>query len=157
MKPRLTISAVGELAMAEASEPRPKSTKPTWSAGPSAEAVPQAPGGQQQAGEHQGVRVDHPLQLRVGGVQLPHDGRQGHVEDRVVQHDDEEAEAQHSQDQPAPILGSGLDPLRQAHPTRGYGRSFRNATVSEVSRRRDPVLAGSLNPERLRGSPREPS
>src|SRR5947199_208716 len=32
----------------------------------------QAAGGQQQGGEHEVVGVDHPLQLAVGGAQLPH-------------------------------------------------------------------------------------
>src|SRR5207248_9841982 len=44
-------------------------------------------------GQHQGVRVHDPLQLRVAGVQLPRQRRQGDVDDRPVDADDEDAQA----------------------------------------------------------------
>ena len=84
-------------------EPTRTRQSPTCSA-PPAEAVAQAPGGEQQAREDQRVRVDHPLQLAVGRVELARERRDRDVEDRVVEHDHEQAEAQDEKDQPAPVV-----------------------------------------------------
>ncbi len=72
----------------------------------STEAVTERAGRQQQTGEDQGVGVDHPLQLAVGCVQLADDGGDRHVQDRVVEHDDEQAEAENREDQPPPLVGA---------------------------------------------------
>jgi hypothetical protein len=62
-----------------------------------AEAVREAPRGQDQRGEHQVVGVDHPLQLARGGVQLAHEAGQGHVDDGRVEVDGERGEEQRHQ------------------------------------------------------------
>ena len=70
------------------------------------EAVAEAAGGEQQAGEHERVGVDDPLELAGGRAEVAHQGRQRHVEDRVVDDDHEQAEAQHAEGEPAAIGGS---------------------------------------------------
>jgi hypothetical protein len=65
-------------------------------------AVTEAPGGQQQAGEHQDVGVDDPLEIAGRGTEVGREGRQRHVEDRVVEHDEEQAQAQDPEGQPPP-------------------------------------------------------
>src|SRR5579875_2722861 len=60
---------------------------------PAADAVRGRPGEQQQAREHQRVRVDRPLQAGDGRAQLTPDRRQRDVHDRAVQADDEQAQA----------------------------------------------------------------
>ena len=58
-----------------------------------AEAVAEAAGRQQQAGHDEGVRVDDPLQLRGVGVEFARQCGQCDVDDRGVDADDEDAEA----------------------------------------------------------------
>jgi hypothetical protein len=60
---------------------------------PAAEPVAERAGGQQQAGEHQHVGVDHQLQPGHAGTEVALDARQGHVHDGVVQHHHEQPEA----------------------------------------------------------------
>ena len=67
-----------------------------------AEAIPERAGQQQQSREHEGVGVDHPLQLAHVGVEVAHQGGERDVDDRVVDDDREQAQAQHAQRQPAP-------------------------------------------------------
>ena len=55
-----------------------------------AEDVAEAAEADEQRGEHQRVAGDHPLQRRHVGVELADDRRDGDVQDRVVQHDDEQ-------------------------------------------------------------------
>ena len=74
-------------------------------------AVPVADraGGQQQAGEHQAVGIDHPL---LGGdrrVELAGQRGQGHVERGVADDDDHQAGAQHRQDLPATLEHRRVD------------------------------------------------
>ena len=78
-----------------------------------AEPVAEAAAGEQQAREHERVRVDHPLQLAVRGVEVAHDRRDGDVEDRVVEDDHQQAEAEDREDQPAAFVGVGLRALAQ--------------------------------------------
>jgi hypothetical protein len=64
-----------------------------------AEAVREAAGGQQQRGEHEVVRIDDPLQLAVGCMQLAHQRGQRDVDDRRVEVDREGGEQERRQDQ----------------------------------------------------------
>ena len=75
--------------------------------GAAAEAVGQAPGGEQQARKDEDVGIDDPLQLAVGGVERSGERGQGDVQDRVVDADDKEAEAQHGEDPPPPVVANG--------------------------------------------------
>ena len=70
---------------------------------PAPEPVTQAAGGEQQPGEHQGVRVDHPLEVADAGAEVTHQRRERDVDDRVVDHDDEQAHAEDHQGEPAPL------------------------------------------------------
>ena len=79
-----------------------------------AEAVTQAPGREQQAREHERVRVDDPLELARARAELVHDARDRDVEDRVVDDDDEQADVEDEQDQPAALVGVGRDLLTHA-------------------------------------------
>ena len=64
------------------------------------EAVAEAAGGHQQAGEHQHVGVDDPLQLAGGGAELADERGQGDVHDGAVDDDDEHGRAEHGEDEP---------------------------------------------------------
>ena len=78
-----------------------------------ADPVAQRPEREQEAGEDHGVGVDHPLQLAGGGADTPHDRGQGHIEDGVVQADEEQGDAEHGQRGPAVVCtGFGLRPAR---------------------------------------------
>ena len=69
-----------------------------------AEAVTEAPGGEQQAREHERVRVDDPLELARASRRAGRTMRRDRdVQDRVVDDDDEQADAEDEQDQPAAL------------------------------------------------------
>ena len=70
----------------------------------SAESVGQAAGGEEQTGEDEDVGVDDPLDLAVAGAEVGHQRGDGHVEDRVVHHDDQQAHAEHGEDQPSTFV-----------------------------------------------------
>ncbi len=102
---------------------------------------------QEQAGEHQDVGVDHPLQLAGARVQVAREGRQGDVQDGVVHTDDHEAQAERPQGPPPLRVEFRLHPLtsrfprcRVTQPLRiGYPEctrteSIRNSLVSECVR-----------------------
>ena len=69
----------------------PKIEMPVWRAS-LPEAVAERAEDEQQPGEHEQVRVDHPLQLRGGRIELGLHRGQGDVEDRVVEPDDDQAQ-----------------------------------------------------------------
>ena len=73
-------------------------------------AVADRAGGEQQAGEHQRVGVDHPLQRAGGGIELAGQGRDGDVQARVADDDDHQAHAEHGQDGPATLEDGRVDP-----------------------------------------------
>ena len=76
-------------------------------------------GQHQEAGQHQGVRVDGPLQAGNRRVQVVLDGRQRDVDDRAVQADDEQAHAADRQDKclaPAAELAAGHSGRGAGHP-----------------------------------------
>ena len=50
------------------------------------EPVTEVAAGQQQAGEDERVGVDDPLQARDPGAEVAGERREGHVDDRVVDH-----------------------------------------------------------------------
>ena len=70
-----------------------------------AEPVAEEARGEQQPGEDERVGVDRPLQLALGGAEAG--GRGGgdrldrDVQDRVVEHHDQQAQHQHAEDRPA--------------------------------------------------------
>ena len=70
-----------------------------------AEAVAERAGREQQAGEHERVDGDDPLQLRLGGVQLARQRGDRDVEARVADEDDQQAQAQDGEGPPAPRVG----------------------------------------------------
>ena len=66
------------------------------------ESVAEAAGGEQQAGEHDRVRGDDPLQLGGAGTEVADESRHGDVDDRMVDGGDEQGEHEHAEDVPAP-------------------------------------------------------
>ena len=62
---------------------------------------------QQQTSEEDRKGIDDPLQLGRGRVQVADDRRQGHVENRVVEADQQQGDAQNGQGHPAPGAGHG--------------------------------------------------
>ena len=71
-------------------------------------AVTEGPEGEEQAGEHEGVGVDDPLEVADAGTELAHHRGQRDVDDRVVDDDHEHAHAQHRQRQPSRIAHRAL-------------------------------------------------
>ena len=82
------------------------------------ELVAERAGGEQQAGEHDDVRVDDPLQIGPARTQVAHDRRQRDVEDRVVDRDDHERHAEDGQGVPATLVGLLRAEQRGAPPAR---------------------------------------
>src|SRR5680860_837979 len=72
-------------------------------------SVAESSGGEQQAGENQGIRIDDPLQLGRGRVQLLHQSGQGDVEHGVGYHHQDEAQTQNGQSPPAPVMDRLVD------------------------------------------------
>jgi hypothetical protein len=66
-----------------------------------AEPVTERTHRQEQARKHQDVGVDHPLQLGGAGIEVALQRWQGDIDDRVVHHDQQQAQAHHSEDEPA--------------------------------------------------------
>jgi hypothetical protein len=68
------------------------------------EAVTEAAHREQQAGEDQRVGVDDPLEGARRSVEITLDRRQGHVEDRVVERDDQQGDGQDGERPPPPVV-----------------------------------------------------
>ena len=79
----------------------------------------------QQAGEHQRVGGDGPLQLRGRRVQVAPQVRQRDVHGGVVEPDDEEARAADREDEPAARVGDRGRPVRPAGGRHGAGVGVR--------------------------------
>ena len=97
-----------------------RSASPIGEAPVAAEAVAEAAGGEQQAGEHQRVGVDDPLQLAGRGAEPALGRRVGErrerdVQDRVVERDDDEADAEHQQREPPAAVDDLGVPERVSH------------------------------------------
>ena len=101
---RVKISWVGFWARPESMEPTPKMPSPTMGA---ARTVAHAAHGEQQPGEHERVAVDDPLQLAGGGVEIADQRRDRHVQDGVVERDDEQGDADR-QRPPPPFVDPGV-------------------------------------------------
>ena len=123
MNARVAMSCSDEFANADAIEPSPKIASPSWSAPRRPKRSPRLPHVRSKPGEHERVAVDDPLQLAVGGVEVVHDRGDRDVEHRVVEHDDEQAEAQDDEDPPTPRVGVLLDSFGE----RAHGGSSFNA------------------------------
>ena len=94
---------------AAAAEKSPKKISPTCMVPFAAEAVSDPAAGQQQAGEGQAVGIDDPLQGRDRRPQVPAQRRQGHIDDGVVDHDQEDGQAENREDDPAAIRAEAGD------------------------------------------------
>ena len=64
------------------------------------EPVPDASGGEEQAGEHDGVGGDDPLQLRRARTEIVDKTWHGHVDDGVIDRCHEEGKYEHSEHSP---------------------------------------------------------
>ena len=149
IRQRAAMSWFGVPDSADSTEPVAKMMMPVRSGQLAAEAVAEAAGGEQQAGEHERVAVDDPLHLAVGRAELVDQAGDGHVEDRVVHHDDQQADAQRAEREPAPgvdvrvelvdiassYVNVGLSVLiRAAPPLFRYGTvPYRNQSSRAVS------------------------
>ncbi len=69
-----------------------------------AEAVTERTEGEQEPGEHERVRVDHPLEVGDAGAEVSLEGGKRDVDDRVVDHDDQQAHAQHGEGEPPAVV-----------------------------------------------------
>jgi hypothetical protein len=73
------------------------------------EAVAEGAGRKEQAGEDDGVGVDDPLELGLGGVQVLEELGQGDVERAVAHHHQHQAQAEDTEDLPAARVHGGVD------------------------------------------------
>ncbi len=95
------------------------------------EAIAERAGGEQEAGEHERVDRDDPLQLRLGGVQLAREGRDRDVQARVADEHDQQAQAEHRERPPTAIereIGRALG--RGFHGHSGDGRTAETCRVA---------------------------
>ena len=95
--PMMTRPAINQstlLARAATTDPAQKIATPASMTRLAAQDVAQRPRRQHEAGEGQGVAVDHPLQGRDAGVQIALDVGQTHADDRVVKKGEEQDGAQ---------------------------------------------------------------
>ena len=81
-------------------------------------AVTEGAGEQEEAGEHQRVRVDDPLELAEVRVEVAREGRERDVDDRVIDDDREQARAEHGE----PAASAGVRSSRDRRAARGRGR-----------------------------------
>jgi len=72
----------------------------------SAETVAEAAGREQQAREHERVRVDHPLELTERGAEVVLKPGKRHVENGIVDDDHEQTQAQHPEAPPPALIGA---------------------------------------------------
>jgi hypothetical protein len=70
-------------------------------------AVAERAADQQQTGDGERVGVEDPLQLARPSTEVLGEGRQRGVDDRVVDDDEEDAQAQHDERPPASVAGLG--------------------------------------------------
>ena len=106
MNARVDDQLVGRLdANAEASEPRPNTTSPTCSAPRRPNLSPRLPAVSSRPANTSVYESTIHCSWLFGGVELAHDRGDRDVEDRVVEDDHEQAEAQDREDQPAPFVG----------------------------------------------------
>ena len=95
------------------------------------EAVAEGTRREQQAGEHQGVGVDDPLQHRGAGVELGLQRRQRHVQRRHRHHDHDQRQAQHAEQEPAALVDFGPGVEREI----GHRNSPRGLRVGGLEQR----------------------
>ena len=79
------------------------------------DSVREAAGDEHQPAEHERVRVDDPLQLAIGRVQVAHERRQRDVEDGAIERDDQQRHAQDGEREPAAVA-------RRPYAARSAGR-----------------------------------
>ena len=99
------MSISGEFANDASPENPPNSEQAERQRALAAELVAQRAGGEQQAREHDDVRVDDPLQIGAAGAEVAHDRGQRDVEDRVVDRDDDERHAEDGERVPTTFVG----------------------------------------------------
>ena len=111
--PRATISQPDEVAKPPASEATEKTIEADDEDAPAAEQVRRAAAEQQEAAEHERVRVDDPLQAALGEAEVALDRRQRDVHDRGVEHDHELRDREHRERLPAARIERRLRWLRR--------------------------------------------
>ena len=126
---RAAISNACVVASPQASDASVNSVMPSRKKPPMSVQVAEPAAEQQEAAERQHVRVDDPRERRVGEPEIGLDRRQRDVHDRRVEHDHQDAEAQHDQREPATVAmrrlrgsggGFGIERwLHERHSMRG--------------------------------------
>ena len=101
---RHAISSHIDVDIDASAAPTRNSEQPELQRALATEAIAERAGGEQQPGEHERVAGHDPLELRLGGVQLLRERRDRDVEARVADEDDQQAEAQHRERPPAPVV-----------------------------------------------------
>jgi hypothetical protein len=89
---------------------------------------------EQQPGEHEPVGAADPLQPRLVGVEALLDAGERDREDRVVDDDDRQREAQHAQRAPSVLVAAG-EHLHRAHGMRVRSCRFRRSGPSRPTPR----------------------
>ena len=140
MNARLSVSCSVDVERAADTDPATNTTRPTCSAPLRPKRSLRLPVGEQEAGEHQRVGVDDPLDLAVRGAEVLDHRRDRHVEDRVVERDDQQRHAQHAE-RPPPSGVDVIGDLRfQGHRGRRRHRSLvLSGRPAPFAKRKGPV------------------
>ena len=117
------VNAAAKLAAAKTIRPARNARRRPYSSA-------RAPAQQQDRGERQRVGVDDPLQSARRGVQVPGQGRQGHVHDRRIHDDDQQGQAQDRERVPAAVRRRGCGGRRGCGASRGDGVAGRGGVVT---------------------------
>ena len=138
----ITWSAESAIEGAEAGEAEDRHAGLECALAP--EAVAEGAEHEQETGEDEQVGVDHPLQLRGGGVELVLQRRQSDIENRVVEPDDHQAQRQHAERLPTTRirgLGSVVIMLHSfgVRGTRAWHRRSRRCPRRRTGGRRPPA------------------
>ena len=118
---RAAMSASTLDANAAAPDEMPNSDEPRGERALAAVAIAERSRGEEQAGEHERVGVDDPLQIADARPEVAHQGGERHVDDRVVDHDHEEAHAEHRERAPPTRVECGSDRAACARVRRARG------------------------------------
>ena len=142
---------IGRADQRAAERPEPEHHESEEECAAPAELVAETPGGEEQTREHECVGVGNPLQLALGRAELADEARERDIDDRAVDPDNEQRQAQDREDRPAPpvdlLVNLGRRTLR---PNIGVGhRHLLGAGQSGPSRRASltpPPLAAASAP-----------
>ena len=142
MTPRATMSEEADAVERGSDRTGTEHGEPREQRAASPVPVSDAPGREEQAREHQGVGVHHPLHLGSREAETSDEGGDGDIEHRVVEGDHEQAQAQDGEDRPP----AGDDVAAQSSSaSRSVGSSHAGHRASVISSTRGARRTGAAH------------